>query len=372
LIRLRTLFAIFAVALPVPAVLAGCGGGDSGSSDDPQTVLNETFSNDQSITSGNVNLTLGVNATGDQGGSFQASLNGPFQGDASNPQSIPQLDWTVTAKGSGGGQSIDFSGGLVVTSDNAYVEYNGKNYEVGSDTFKQVKDQLEAQAGAASSSGAPTSFAEGCQQALEQAGATDTSGCDIDLQSWLPDPSNEGTEDVGGTSTIHIHGDLDVQKVLTDIGNLAGAFPGASAQGFDPSQLGAFSDAVTEASMDVYSGQDDHLLRKLALHLTIDPSVIAGGAVSVPIDKIDITFGVELDDVNQQQTISAPSGAQPISQLLSDLGISAGDLGSIPGLGTSSSGGSGSSGGSSSSDYFQCLQQAGNDPKAINKCASQL
>ncbi|MFL5871545.1 MAG: hypothetical protein ACJ75R_10710 [Solirubrobacterales bacterium] len=368
--RIRTVLAVCALALPVPVIAAGCGGG-SDSSEDPQTVLDETFSNDQSISSGNVNLTVGVNASGDQGGSFNASLTGPFQGDPDNPQSIPQLDWTATAKGTGGGQSIDFSGGLVVTSDNAYVEYKGKSYEVGTDAFKQVKDQIEAQAGAASSAGAPTSFSEGCKQALEQAGATDTSGCDIDLTSWLPDPSNEGTEDVGGTSAIHIHGDLDVQKVLTDIGNLATAFPGASAQGFDPSQLGAFSDAVTEASMDVYSGTDDHLLRKLDLHLTIDPKAIAGAAVAVPIDNIDITFGIELDDVNQQQTISAPSGAQPISQLLSDLGISAGDLGAIPGIGSTGSGGSGSSSGSTD-DYFQCLQQAGNDPQAINKCASQL
>jgi hypothetical protein len=365
LTRLRTLFAICALALAVPAVLAGCGGGSSDSSEDPQTVLDETFSNDQSISSGNLSLTAGVDASGDQGGSFQASLSGPFQGEPDNPQAIPQLDWTASVKGSGAGQSIDFNGGLVVTSDNAYVEYNDKAYEVGADAFKQVKDQLEAQAG--STGATPTSFAEGCKQALEQAGASDTSGCDIDLESWLTNLSNEGTEDVGGTSTVHVHGDLDVNKVLTDFGNLASAFPGASSSGFDPSQLGAFSDAVTDASMDVYSGEDDHLLRKLDLNLTIDPSAIAGGAVAIPIDNIEISFGIELTDVNQTQTISGPSNAQPISQLLSDLGVNLNDLGAIPGLG-----GSSSSGGGSSDAYFQCLQQAGTDPQAINKCASQL
>jgi hypothetical protein len=371
LIRLRTLLAICALALPVPAVLAGCGGGDSGSGsdEDPQTVLDETFSNDQSISSGNLNLTAGVDASGDQGGSFHASLTGPFQGEADNPQAIPQLDWTATLKGEGGGESIDFTGGLVVTDDNAYVEYNDKAYEVGADAFKQVKDQLEAQAGSAAT---PTSFAEGCKQALEQAGATDTSGCDIDLESWLTNLSNEGTADVGGTPTVHISGDLDVNNVLTDLGNLVSAFPGASSSGFDPSQLGAFSDAVTDASMDVYSGEDDHLLRKLDLHLTIDPKAIAGGAVAVPIDNIDISFGLELTDVNSTQTISAPANAQPISQLLSDLGVSPSDLGAIPGLGGSSlPGGSGSSGGKAD-DYFQCLQQAGTDPQEINKCASEL
>jgi hypothetical protein len=369
LIRLRTLFAICALVLPVPALLAGCGGGDSGSGEDPQAVLDDTFSNDQSISSGNLNLTLGVDASGDQGGNLDASLTGPFQGDPNDKQTIPQLDWTLSAKGAfGGGDPFDFSGSLVVTDDNAYVEYKGKAYEVGTDAFKQVADQLES----SSSSDAPTSFTEGCKQALEQAGATDTSGCDIDLETWLPDPTNEGTADVGGTSTIHIRGDVDVQKVLTDVGNLIAGFPGTSTQGFDPTQLGGFADAVPEATMDVYSGEDDHLLRKLEVHLTIDPSAIAGGAIQIPIDNIDIALSVELDDVNEQQTVSAPSGAQPISQLFSDIGI---DLGDIPGLGsTGSSGSGGSSSGSSgsSSDYFKCLQQAGDDPRAINKCASEL
>jgi hypothetical protein len=367
LTRIRTLFAVCALALPVPAILAGCGGDDSSSGQDPQTVLDETFSNDQSISSGNLDLKLGVDAGGDQGGSLDVSLSGPFQGEPDNQQAIPELDLSATATGSGDNFDLDFSGGLVVTSDNAYVEYNDKAYEVGADIFQQIKDQVEAQGAQAA---APTSFAEGCKRALEQAGATDTSGCDIDLESWLTNLSDEGTADVGGTSAIHVHGDLDVQKVLSDIGNLAAAFPGVTSSGFDPTQLGAFSGAVTNASMDVYSGEDDHLLRKLDLNLTIDPSAIAGeGAVA--IDTIDISFGLELTGVNEQQMISAPSGAQPISQLLSDLGVSQSDLDQIPGLPGSSSGGASGSG-DSSDDYFECIQQAGSDADAINKCASQL
>lgn len=357
--RIRTLFAVCALALPVPVIVAGCGGDDS-SDQDPQTVLEETFSNDQRIYSGDLNLTLGIEASGDQGGSFEASLSGPFQGDPENEATIPQLDWTATATGSGANFDLDFSGGLVVTADNAYVEYNDKAYEVGTQTFTQLKDQLEAQAG---QTAAPTSFSEGCKQALEQAGATDTSGCDIDLLSWIPDATDEGTEDVAGTETVHVHGDLDVNKVLTDLGNLASAFPGAATQGFDPSQLGVFENAVTDASIDVYSGESDHLLRKLDLTLGIDPSAIPGGETA-PIDNVELNFGIEIAGVNEDQTIEAPSGAQPISQLLDDLGLNQGDLDTIPGL-PGASGGSGD-------DYLKCIEQAGSDPAAINECASQL
>ena len=328
--HIRTLFAICAIALPAGALI-GCGGDDSGdSSEDPQTVLDDTFNNDASISSGSLNLTAGVTAEGDQGGSFDASLSGPFQGDADSPTSIPQLDWTVSASGSGGGQEIDFEGGLVVTEDNAFVEYNGETYEVGADTFSQVKDQVEAQAGAAESGDASASFAEGCKQALEQAGVTDTSGCDIDLSTWLTNLTNEGTEDVGGSESIHIHGDANVEQILTDIGDIAAAVPDAAASGFDPSQLSQFSEAVTDASIDVYSTTDENLLSKFDLNLSIDPSAIAGGGL-VPIDSVDVDFAVEIADINQEQTIDAPSGAKPLSDLLG--GADLGALGAVPGLG---------------------------------------
>ena len=374
---IRTLLVVCALALPIPAAIAGCGSDDSSSSEDPQTVLDETFNNDTKVTSGDLKLNASLSAEGDQGGQFQLSLNGPFQGDASNENAIPQLDLTASANGSGGGQNIDFSGGLVVTDDNAYVQYKDQAYEVGTQAFSQIKYQMEAQAGQSSS--ATGGFKEGCTQALQQAGASDTSACDIDLASWLTNLSNEGTEDVGGAQAIHIHGDANVDQILTDIGNLAAAIPSAASQGFDPSQLGAASGAVTDASIDVYSGADDHVLRKLDLNLTIDPSQIAGGAI-IPISNIQISFSVEIDGLNEPQTISAPANAKPISSLLGDLGVSPGLLGgalggSLPGGlpgGSGGSSGSGSSGGSgNSAAYLQCLQQA-SSPSDINACASQL
>ena len=76
----------------------------------------------------------------------------------------------------------------------------------------------------------------------------------------------------------------------------------------------------------MYSGVDDHVLRKLDANLTIDPSQIAGGAI-MPISNIQISFSVEIDGLNEPQTISAPANAKPISSLLGDLGVSPGVLG---------------------------------------------
>ena len=363
--RIRTFILLCLLALAVPIVIAGCGSDDNG--EDPQAVLDETFNNDTRVSSGDLSVTASVNAEGDQGGNFEFSLSGPFQGDPDNEHAIPQLDWTVTASGSGAGQSIDFTGGLVVTSDNAFVEYNDQAYEVGSEAFSQIKTAFEAQAQAqedAGGSDAQGTIQEQCATAIEQAGG-DPSACDFDIESWLTDLTNEGTEDVGGTDTIHVHGDADVQQILTDIGNLASSVPQAASSGFDPSQLSAASGAVTDASIDVYSGESDHVLRKIDVNLVIDPSALAPEGVPVPIGEITIDFAVEIDGLNEEQTVEAPSGAKPISELLSDLGVDPSSLGGIPGL----PGGTG--GGGSGSDYLDCVQQA-TTPAEINDCAAQL
>ena len=362
--RIRTFFLLCLLALVVPIVIAGCGGDDS-SGEDPQTVLDETFNNDTKVTSGDLSLSASVSAEGEQGGNFEFSLSGPFQGDPDHENAIPQLDWTVSASGEGAGQSIDFSGGLTVTGDNAYVTYNDQAYEVGSDVFAQLKQAFEAQAQAAGSASSEGTFQEQCATAIEQAGG-DPAACDIDLESWLTNLSDDGTEDVGGTETIHISGDANIDQILTDVGNLASSVPSAASSGFDPSQLSAVSGAVTDASIDVYSGADDKVLRKLEVALTVDPSAVAPEGVTVPIGEITVDFAIEIDGLNEEQTIEAPSGAKPISELLSDLGVDPSTLGQIPGLPGGTSGGGGGD-----SDYLQCVAQAAT-PAEINDCASQL
>jgi hypothetical protein len=365
----RILFALCALAI-AGALIAGCGGDDE-SDADPQAVLDDTFDNDTKVASGNLTLSASVDAEGEEGGSFEASISGPYQGDPDNAAAIPQLDWTVSASGEVAGQSLDFDGGLVLTDDNAFVEYNDGTYELGADTFAPLKEQLEAQADAQAEE-SPASFQAACEQALSQAGATDESACDIDPASWLTNVTNEGTEDVGGSDSTHIHGDANLDQILADIGGIVAAVPGLSSQGFDPSQLQLLEGAVDSASVDVYSTTDDNLLSKLDVNLTLDLTAIAGSAASVPVSTVDATFGYEVADINEEQSIEAPSDAQPIDELFADLGIDLGDLGALGGLGGLGATGGGGGGAPDADAYLECLQQAGSDAAAINACASEL
>jgi hypothetical protein len=375
LTRIRTLLAICAVALPVPAAIAGCGDDDDSSDADPQQVLDATFNNENRISSANVALDLSLSAEGDEGGSFEASLGGPFQGDPEDPNTIPQLDWTLTADGDIGGQGVDFEGGAVVTSDNAYVEYGGTAYEVGSENFTAAKQELEASAPANDEDvGFSQAFQRGCEQSVRQQGG-DPSSCDFDVSAWLTNQTTQGTEDVEGTETNHISGDLNVEQVLTDFGSIAAGLPQAQAAPFDFNNLGQLSAAVEDASFDVYSSVDDNTLRKLEFNLAIDPSAISAGA-EVPVDSVNLGFALTLSEVNEEQTIEAPSDAQPIEELGSQLnlgGLVAPSLGGagIPDLGGGSGGGGGGAGSDAAQAYLDCISQAQTTEDQA-ACASEL
>lgn len=384
--RIRTYFALCALALVVPVLIAGCGGDDS-SDVDPQTVLDETFDNDESVSSGDLSLSLGGSAEGDQGGSFEASLSGPFQGDPDDPTAIPQLDWTGSLTAEGAGQSVNFEGGITVTEDNAYVEYAGDAYELGAQTFgefKKLAEQASAQQSETEGLSFSEAFTQGCEQSLQAQGG-DTSVCQIDFGSWLTeDPTSEGTEDIEGTETEHISGSLNVEAMLQDLVELGTAVPEASAAGVPTEeQVQQIADAVSEASFDVYSGVDDRVLRGLDFNLVIDPSAIPE-ASAAGVDSIDANFSMRLAGVNEEQEISAPSDAQPIDELLGQFGVDPGSLGGLGGLGAlggagaglpgggGGGGGGGAAGGGANADaYLECIADA-QGPDEINACASEL
>lgn len=373
--RFRTVAVICALALAAATVLASCGG--SSSDGDPQSVLDQTLGNDQRVSSGDLSLSLNGSADGDAGGSIEAKLEGPFQGDPDNPNAIPQLAWTGSISGSGAGQSLSAQAALTVTDDNAYVEYGGGTYELGTETFAQFKQLAESAAKQQPSGSSGLSFGEafkqGCEQSLEAQGG-DTSACDIDFQSWLSDLSSEGSEDIEGTEADHISGSLDVPAMLQDLIALGGAVPQASATVPSDEQVQQVADAISDASFDLYSGTDDHILRGLDFTLAIDPSQIPQ-ASATGISSVNVDFSLRLGGVNDEQTITAPANAQPIAGLLRQLGVDPNALGGLGGLGSLGGaglpGGGASGGAGSTEDYSKCLKQA-QGAAEINKCSAQL
>jgi hypothetical protein len=331
----------------------GCGGGSgdaASASTDVNQLLKDTFSGGKTIKSGNVNLALRIDAKGGSAsaqGPISVSLTGPFQSHGTGK--LPKLN--LDAKIEGAGQNI--SAGLVSTGDKGFVKFQGSSYAVTDAIFAEFKKGYEqAQAKAGKQKG----------QSLATLG--------IDPRRWLSNPKNAGEAKIGDTDTIRITGDVDVNKLLDDVNSALEKTRSLGVQGsqslpekLTPDQKKQAADAIKALSVEIYTGKDDRILRRMVVDLTADAQ---GQSAAVKLD-------LQLTGVNQDQTIDAPSGAKPFDQLLSQLGglgLSAGSASS--GSGSAAGSGSGSANAQSLDKYAKCIEQAGNDAAKAQKCADLL
>jgi hypothetical protein len=373
--RFRT-FVLLAAFAALATAFAACGSSDS-SSEDPQNVIdNATL---EGVTSGNLDLSLGVKSEGDEGGDVSVSLSGPFQ--AGSKGNLPELDLAVKANGSVNGQDVDFDGGLTLLSDRAFVAYKGTEYEVDPTTFGFVKSAFE-QAQQQGSSESSSADVTACQEAATG----------LKVGDFVDNLTNDGSADVDGTSTTKVSGDLNATGAIDAIVKLT-ENPACSAQleAAGPLPLaelekakGEVSSALKKAHVEVYVG-DDSIIRKVAAELTIEPK---GSST----EKVEIEFELSLGSVNEDQSIAAPSNAQPLEKLFLKLGVNPIELleatnGGGAGLGgllEGVTGGSSSSGESSSGEeesssgsaagqqaYLNCLKGA-TTPADLQKCASLI
>lgn len=307
--RLRTPFALFVAVLISAGVLSACGGGGDKSGESPQAVLDEATL--EGIDSGEIDLTLGVKASGPEGGNVDVSLSGPFQSEGKG--SLPQLDMTAKAKGEIDGEDIDFDGGIVLLPNSAYVNYEGVEYEVDPTTFAFVESTLqEAQRKAGAETG--SAGAAACQEEFGK----------LKVADFLEGGANEGSAEVDGTATTKVSGDLDVSGAIDTVleavespacrAQLAAAGPLPS-----EAEIEKAKDEVTgslkSAHVDVYVGDDD-IVRQISAQLKIEPENSGKGPRSVEIE-----FDLKLSGVNEEQKISAPENAKPLSRLFLKLDV---------------------------------------------------
>jgi len=365
--------ALFATLLVLAGILAACGSdsGSDSSGGDPQKVVEEASL--EGVRSGELDMSLNVKAEGDEGGEFDVNLSGPFEGGAKGE--LPQLELTAEAEGETQGEDIAFDGKVTLLTDRAFVEYEGTPYEVDPTTFGFLKSAFE-QAQQQEGSEADVTA---CQKAAEG----------IKFSQFADNLQEEGSEDVGGTSTTKVSGDLNVSGAIDAVIKLT-EDPACSAQleAAGPLPLdeleeakGELSKAIEKSHVEIAVG-DDNIVRKFAMELTIEPPEAKG-------EKVELEMEVSLSGVNEQQTFSKPSNAKPLEALFQKLGVNplelleAGGGGGLGGLleglgGSSSSGGSSSGGGSelggstsAQKEYVQCLQGA-QTPADLQKCARLL
>jgi hypothetical protein len=352
--RLRPLMLLVIALLALAVTACGGGGGDekATSSSDVNQLLKDTFSEGKSPKSGKLHVALKLDgnfAGAAASGPVSVTLDGPFESQGTGK--LPKFDMDAALAGAG----QNFKAGATSTGEKGFVSFQGQEYAVSDQVFKQFKASYEQ--AVKQSSGTSK------QQSLATLG--------IDPAAWLKNPKNEGEAKVGDTDTIKISGDVDMDRMLDDISKATSQARSLGIQGFEnlpsqltPQQRKQVADSIKNIRTEIFTGKDDSIMRRL--HLAFD---LKNGSESANVD-LDFSY----TDVNEGQDIKSPSNAKPFDQLLGQLQGLAGQLGGTASGGSSSSGGS--SGASPSAEdfkkYSDCVAKAGNDPAKAQKCADLL
>ena len=197
LLRPILLCLLVALALGVAACGGSDGGGKEASSDtDVDTLLADTFNGkDKKVESGKLDLSLKIDAKNTEGvsGPVTVSVKGPFQ--TEGKQKLPKFKIDFAFEGAG--QSI--KAGLTSTGTKGFVNFQGSDYVVTDQIFKQFKT--------------------GYEQAQKKGNTQNQSlsSLGLDPRKWLTNAKNEGEAKVGDDDVIKITGGVDVNKLLDDV-----------------------------------------------------------------------------------------------------------------------------------------------------------
>jgi hypothetical protein len=356
--------------------LAACGGDDGG--EDATAILKETFGEGKDVKSGRLDLAFRLNAQGLQNvnGPVGLRLSGPFQ--STGADQLPRFDFKATLDA--GGQSL--SAGAVSTGEKGFVTFQDQAYALSDELYEQFKKGYAEQAR--------------CSKEKGQGGVSFKS-LGIDPGEWLVDAKTAGTEDVGGVATTHITAGVNEERMLEDVNRILGRTQGRQqdpcadeqAQQGQPEQKGQqlseedrkqIAEAVKDARVDVWTGEEDRILRRINVALKFDvPEAQQSRARG--LKSGDLKFDMTLGALNEDQKIATPSNARPLEELLAQFGGQVPGVGGTGGSSGSGSGGSGSSGsggtggsggGASGSEYQQCVQEAGADVAKLQQCSDLI
>jgi hypothetical protein len=342
--RPRPIAAVLCLLAVVAAcALAACG--SSASDQSAQSLLRKTFSTSKGVKSGRLNVALNADlqGVGNVSGPVALRLTGPFE--SQGAKTLPRFDFTIGL--TSGGQS--FTAGGVSTGTKGFVRFQGRSYALSDALFQQFKKGYEQSA----------------SKTATKKGANTFASLGIDPSRWLIAPRKAGEQDVGGAKTVHITAGIDVPRFLTDVSTLLGK-AGSLSQGtqvprnLTAKQRAAIQKAVSSAAVDVFTGKDDTVLRRLDLRVALRKTGTSRGGT--------VRFTLEIDDLNAQQAITPPANARPLAELLTQLRA-----------GTTATPGTGSGGGTATTPspgatpkYLDCVNKAGQDLRKVQACAQYL
>jgi hypothetical protein len=364
-------FALLATAAAC-LLLSACGSSSPGNA---RSLLRQTFSGQHRVDSGRLTFALSLQPSGSSTLTrpISLSLSGPFQSRGTGK--LPASDFTVAISAEGHTGSLS----ILSTGTKGFVTMSGVSYQLPASSFQKLESSFSS---IASSGGASSSSRSGVLSKLG-----------INPLDWLNRPQVVGSSTVGGAQTTHIRASVNVPGLLRDLSTFMQKAASLGISGTS-SLSGGLSSATQQKlagglqkpSFDLWTGNGDKTVRRLVVGLTFplsgQMSTLLGGSRGAGLD-----LTLQYSQLNQPQTITAPSKVQPYSVFSAKLNtllqalassVSSSSLGSTSsgtattGSGTTTTGGISSTPAGITKAYSQCMTKAGTDVTKMQQCASKL
>jgi hypothetical protein len=256
------------------SLACGCGGAHSASS-----ILSDTASSLDQIKSGTLGFDLLVTPKRSGSRPFGFKLNGPF---STRGGGLPVTRATYTQIANGKSATVT----LISTGNAGFITVRGKTYELPADRLAPLRSATAVFGG---------------------------NGRSLPLDDWIQDAKVAKAGSIGGEPTDHVRGRLDLARAVGDLGALT---PGGKP--LNARERGQLERAARTATIDVWSGKKDHLLRKLAIDvdLRLDvPAELRAALGDLVGARLQVTLAVR--NPNRPVSVTAPAGALPYSALAS-------------------------------------------------------
>jgi hypothetical protein len=235
------------------------------------------------IRSGELHVAIEVGTVADAPATVSYSLDGPFA--LAHPGELPVADLT-----------------WVRTADDDTSE--ARFLSTGQEAFVVVDDQ-------------PYQLDEGQVAGLRAPAGEEGEGSNplesLDVESWVQDPETTEEGDL-----VTVRGDLDVPVALNAILALTSQVGAREIAGIHPVEdedADRLRRAVEEATFELVSTKEDHLLRSLAIDVRLAAPGEGPLAERPPVPAVSFSFELGIERPNEPVSVEAPEGALPISEL---------------------------------------------------------
>ena len=270
-----------AAALALVCTLAaGCGGGTDG-----HAQLDRTLGSLGRIGSGNLKASLLLTPRGIGGKTEGVELSGPFALPRTGSIPVARLAYTRVD----GPQRTSLT--LLSTGDRAFVERDGKAYELGPSQVEQLGSAVDA--------------VPGTSRVLRAR-----------VQAWVKSPKRAPCGSLGaGEDVVCVQAGLDAETFLSDLLGAAQllARGGSALSTADPAEL---AQAVRSGTIRVAAGRQDGLFRALAVDMDFGPTAPAGLSTLLgSLAGAHLHVQVGLSAPNRPVIVPPPPSPLPLSEL---------------------------------------------------------